>query len=49
MLLQIYLSGGEIGSDAYASLKIAYQIYHSKQEKEKKESKLFYPHIFVLP
>ena len=31
------------------TLKIVYQIYHSKQEKQKSKSKFFYRDDFVLP
>jgi len=30
-------------------LKIVYQIYHSKQGKQKRKSKFFYPDNFELP
>jgi len=29
--------------------KIVYQVYHSKQEKQKRKSELFYHDSFVLP
>jgi hypothetical protein len=34
---------------AARNLKIAYQIYHSKQEKQKRKSKFFYLDNFMLP
>jgi hypothetical protein len=33
----------------HGTLKNVYQVYHSKQEMQKRKSKFFYPDNFVLP